>query len=92
MNFGAPFPEELIYRVIKFYSYRGNIVLDMFGGTGTVAVVAYKTGRRSIHIDISEEYCKIAYERLKETQSQMELFATVLREPPVESKLLSMKI
>jgi len=33
----APFPEELIYRLIKFYSYRGNVVLDPFGGTGTVA-------------------------------------------------------
>ena len=33
----APFPEDLIYRLVKFYSYRGNTVLDMFGGTGTVA-------------------------------------------------------
>lgn len=61
----SPFPEELIYRLIKFYTYRGNVVLDMFGGTGTVAVVAYKTGRQFIHIDISEEYCKIAEKRLK---------------------------
>ncbi|PIU33273.1 hypothetical protein COT04_00985, partial [Candidatus Shapirobacteria bacterium CG07_land_8_20_14_0_80_39_12] len=56
----APFPEELIYRLIKFYSYKDNTVLDMFGGTGTVAVVAYKTGRHFIHIDISEEYNKVA--------------------------------
>ena len=60
----APFPEELIYRLIKFYSYRGNTVLDMFGGTGTVSVVAHKTGRHSIHIDISNEYCKTAQNRL----------------------------
>jgi len=32
----TPFPEELIYRLIKFYTFRGNIALDMFGGTGTV--------------------------------------------------------
>jgi DNA modification methylase len=43
----TPFPEELIYRLIKFYTYKDNVVLDMFGGTGTVAVVAYKTSRRS---------------------------------------------
>lgn len=84
----APFPEELIYRLIKFYSYRGNVVLDMFGGTGTVALVAHKTGRRFIHIDISEEYCKTAYKRVKEAQSQMELFATVIHEPDVEYKIL----
>jgi len=61
----TPFPEELIYRLIKFYTYRGNIVLDMFGGTGTVAVVAQKTGRHFIHIDISQKYCQIAEQRLE---------------------------
>lgn len=72
----APFPEELIYRLIKFYSYKGNTVLDMFGGTGTVAVVAAKTGRKFIHIDISPEYCKTAEDRLakaKREASQMKL-------------------
>jgi len=69
----APFPEELIYRLIKFYSYKGNTVLDMFGGTGTVAVVAYKTERHFIHIDISEEYNKVASRRLNETKNQLKL-------------------
>ena len=59
----APFPEKLIYRLVKFYSYKGNTVLDMFGGTGTVAVVSHKTDRRFIHIDISEEYNRVAQER-----------------------------
>ena len=36
----APFPEALIARLVKFYSFRGQTVLDMFGGTGTVAAVA----------------------------------------------------
>ena len=72
----APFPEELIYRLIKFYSYNSNVVLDMFGGTGTVAAVSYKTGRNSIHIDISKEYCDTAKRRLeaaKEEGSQKKL-------------------
>lgn len=67
----APFPEELIYRLIKFYSYKGNRVLDMFGGTGTVASVAHKTGRKFIHIDISEEYCETAKNRLEKTKNEM---------------------
>ena len=60
----APFPEELIYRLVRYYSYTENVILDMFGGTGTVAYVAAKNNRNFIHIDISEEYCKIAKERL----------------------------
>lgn len=60
----APFPEELIYRLIKFYSYRGNTVLDPFGGTGTVAKVARDTGRHYIHIDASAKYCQITRRRL----------------------------
>ncbi len=66
----APFPEELIYRLIKFYSYKGNIILDMFGGTGTVALVSYKNNRKFIHIDISREYCKTAKERLKKVKEE----------------------
>lgn len=67
----APFPEELIYRLIKFYSFRGNTVLDMFGGTGTVAAVALKNGREFIHIDISEEYCKVAERRLEKAKGEL---------------------
>ncbi len=60
----APFPEELIYRLIKYYTYKDNVVLDMFGGTGTTALVAHKTGRKFIHIDTSKEYCEVAQARI----------------------------
>ena len=61
----APFPELLIERLIKFYSYRGNVVLDMFGGTGTVAAVARRLGRHYLHIDTSPEYCRQAAARVR---------------------------
>ena len=61
----APFPETLIERLIKFYSYRGNVVLDMFGGTGTVAAVARRLGRHYLHIDTSPEYCRQAAARVR---------------------------
>jgi modification methylase len=61
----APFPEELIERIVKFYSYRGNVVLDMFGGTGTVAAVARRVGRHYLHIDSSAEYCEQAAARVR---------------------------
>ncbi len=61
----APFPEELIYRLVKFYSYKDNNILDMFGGTGTVAAVAAKTSRKFLHIDVSPQYCAIAKDRVE---------------------------
>jgi DNA modification methylase len=61
----APFPEELIERLVKFYSYRKNVVVDMFGGTGTVATVARRLGRHYLHIDASPEYCRLAAERIR---------------------------
>jgi len=75
----TPFPELLIYRLIKFYTYNGNVVLDMFGGTGTVAVVAQKTGRHFIHIDISQKYCQIAEQRLETARMLQELPLSVGR-------------
>ncbi len=58
----APFPEELIERIIS--STNANIILDPFMGSGTTAVVAKKLDRKFIGIDISPEYCKMAEERL----------------------------
>jgi len=67
----APFPEELIYRLIKFYSFKGDTILDMFGGTGTVSVVSHKNDRNFIHIDISKEYCNTAKERLQKAKDEL---------------------
>jgi DNA modification methylase len=61
----AVFPEELVRRLLLLFSYRGDVVLDPFVGTGTTALVAAKTGRHYIGIDISEEYCRIAEERVR---------------------------
>jgi DNA modification methylase len=60
----ATFPEQLIRQLLQFFTYRGNTILDPFGGTGTVAVVAKMTGRHFVHIDHSEKYCKAAVARV----------------------------
>jgi site-specific DNA-methyltransferase (adenine-specific) len=62
----APFPEKLPERLIKYYCYRGNTVLDMFGGSGTVGVVARRLGRHFILIDNSREYCELARRRFEQ--------------------------
>ena len=67
----AMFPEELAERVLKLFSYRGDIVLDPFNGSGTTTTVAARTGRRYLGIDISEEYCKTAERRLESVQCSM---------------------
>jgi len=74
-EFGHPamFPEELVERALKLFSYRNDIILDPFNGLGTTAVVAKKLKRRYIGIDISEEYCKKSEDRLKKTPVQEKL-------------------
>lgn len=66
-----PFPEALVYRLIKFYSYQENIVLDPFGGSGTVAVVAIKTNRNFVYIDKSLNYTKLALKYINECQNNI---------------------
>ena len=69
----AMFPENLVERVLKLFSFKGDIVLDPFNGVGTTCLVAKKFGRKFLGIDISEEYCKTAEERLKMLEGKMEL-------------------
>ena len=68
------FPEGLVMRLLKLFSYQDDIVLDPFNGVGTTTLVAYKLRRKYIGIDISEEYCKTAEERLKNEKKQTRLF------------------
>lgn len=67
-EFGHPsmFPEALVERLVKLFSYRGDVVLDPFNGVGTTTLVASRLGRRFIGIDISERYCQIARQRLEQ--------------------------
>ncbi len=60
----AMFPEELVERCMKLFSYKNDIVLDPFSGAGTTATVATRLGRRFLGIDVSEEYCATARERV----------------------------
>jgi DNA modification methylase len=63
----AMFPEELCKRVIKMFSFENDVVLDPFNGVGTTTKVAKDLNRRFLGIDISEEYCQKAKERLEQS-------------------------
>ena len=67
-EFGHPsmFPEEIPDRLMKLFSYRGDVVLDPFNGVGTTTLVAHQLGRRHIGMDISPEYCEKARSRIKD--------------------------
>lgn len=52
----APFPLELAERVISYYSFKGDVVLDPFAGSGTTGAAAAKTGRRFVLFDNNPEY------------------------------------
>lgn len=56
----TPKPHELIERIIKASSKKGDLVLDCFVGSGTTAVVAKKLGRNFIASDKDKVYYKLA--------------------------------
>lgn len=67
----AMFPAALAERLIQVFSREGDLVIDPFVGTGSTCFAARKLSRRSVGLDISEEFVKLARARL----SQGELFS-----------------
>lgn len=61
----APFPVELPRRLIQLYSFKGDVILDPFCGSGTTCLAALQSGRRYIGYDLHEEYIDLARERLE---------------------------
>jgi DNA modification methylase len=64
-------PIKLMESILIDYSVAGELIVDPFLGSGTVAIAAKRLGRKAIGIEISEKYCALAVDRLR----QMELFA-----------------
>jgi len=61
----AMFPEKLVERVLKLFSYKNDIIIDPFNGAGTTTAIAKKLSRNYIGIDTSEQYCETARSRLE---------------------------
>ncbi len=73
----APFSEELPHRLIQLYSFKEDVVLDPFCGSGTTCLTALKDGRHYIGYDIEQEYVKLANQRIKAYADQKNLFETM---------------
>jgi DNA modification methylase len=61
----AIFPLELAEKVIKYYSFKNDVVLDPFAGTGTVGKAAVKLNRRFVLFEQDPEYLKIIQEEVQ---------------------------
>jgi DNA modification methylase len=59
----APYPTELAERLIRMFSFAGDIVVDPFSGSGTNAVAAARSGRHSIGYEISGKYHQMSVSR-----------------------------
>ncbi|MGD9819571.1 MAG: site-specific DNA-methyltransferase [Desulfomonilaceae bacterium] len=62
----APFPVDLVERLINLYTFEGDVVLDPFMGSGSTALAAIKTRRFFVGYEISQEYVKLAQKRIAE--------------------------
>ena len=67
-NHPCQLPNELMERIIRLSTNKGDIVLDALGGVGTTPVMAVKLGRRYVAIDIDEKYVRIMRSKIAEVK------------------------
>ena len=60
----APFPEELPRRLIELYTFRGDVVLDPFCGSGTTCLAARRLARHFVGYEVEAKYIRLAEARL----------------------------
>ncbi|MCD6161044.1 MAG: site-specific DNA-methyltransferase [candidate division Zixibacteria bacterium] len=70
----APFPEELPHRLIQLYSFKDDVILDPFVGSGTTCLSALKDDRCYVAYDIDDKYIKLAETRISTYRDQVSLF------------------
>ncbi len=70
----APFPEELPNRLIKLYSFKHDVIIDPFLGSGTTSLSAIKNGRNYVGYDTNKKYIELADKRIAEYTNQTKLF------------------
>lgn len=69
----APFPIELPYRLTQLFTFKDDIVLDPFMGSGTTAIAALKSNRFYIGYDLDPVYIELAEKRIEPYKLQMKM-------------------
>ena len=67
----APFPDKIPYDLIQAFTKEGDIVLDPMVGSGSTCVAAKILNRQYIGIDISQEYCDISVQRIRDLETSL---------------------
>ncbi|RAX54499.1 SAM-dependent methyltransferase [Helicobacter sp. 16-1353] len=67
----APFPLELPKRLIEFYSFENDIILDPFMGSGTSAIAASELKRNFVGYEINKDYINLANKRINESKQRL---------------------
>jgi DNA modification methylase len=60
----APYPKELSDKIVKYYSYVNDVVLDPFMGSGTTAISCIDLNRKYLGIELHQEYIDMAENRI----------------------------
>jgi site-specific DNA-methyltransferase (adenine-specific) len=76
----APFPIELPHRLIQLYTFRDEVILDPFCGSGSTCIAAIKAGRHYIGYDTEEGYVRLAERRIGKYKQQLNIPSFVERE------------
>jgi DNA modification methylase len=68
----APFPVELPQKLIELYTFRGDLVLDPFCGSGSTLIAAARSGRDAMGYDLDPAYVTLAESRLAQEMAEAE--------------------
>lgn len=82
----APFPIELAERVIRYYSFKTDVVLDPFAGIGTTGAAAVKLGRRFVLLEQSAKYTDIIRSDARKWLGKDAKGILTLNCPPVQAE------
>ena len=82
----APFPVELPERLIQLYTYRDDLVLDPFMGSGSTLVAAARTGRRYVGYDLDPRYVALARRRVDDELCRLSPTQTFTTSPASASR------
>jgi site-specific DNA-methyltransferase (adenine-specific) len=67
----APFPEELPHRLIQLYTFKDDIVLDPFAGSGTTCLAAINDQRHYVGYDTNPDYIQLAEKRITNAEKSL---------------------
>jgi modification methylase len=85
----APFPDELVRRLVLCYSLKNELVLDCFGGSGTTMKVSRNLGRQAIIYEINQKYADLIKETVQfATQSlnNDQEYSLIIREDSIKTE------